>query len=138
MEVVSLGQGQGPVAQRCIDQGMQGGFWVVLQNCHLAKSFLPQLELICEQHLQSDKVEPLHSLQTAAPHTAMQHPPASSADGSFRPKAQQQCRTSRSSAATCCLASPSGVSHSDTAYHCSAAPQLLALHPAPVASAAQR
>lgn len=67
VEVVSLGQGQGPVAQRCIDQGMQGGFWVVLQNCHLAKSFLPQLELICEQHLQSDKVPPLQNLQKAAP-----------------------------------------------------------------------
>lgn len=56
MEVVSLGQGQGPVAQRWVDEAVQEGFWVLLQNCHLAKSFLPQLELICEQQLQSDKV----------------------------------------------------------------------------------
>jgi dynein heavy chain, axonemal len=56
VEAVSLGQGQGPVAQRWIDEGAQQGFWVVLQNCHLAKSFLPTLELICEQQLLPDKV----------------------------------------------------------------------------------
>ncbi|KAK9812825.1 hypothetical protein WJX72_004356 [[Myrmecia] bisecta] len=56
VEAVSLGQGQGPVAQRWIDEGAKEGFWVVLQNCHLAKSFLPTLELICEQQLVPDKV----------------------------------------------------------------------------------
>ncbi len=56
VESVSLGQGQGPIAQRWIDAGAEEGFWVVLQNCHLAKSFLPQLELICEQQLVEGKV----------------------------------------------------------------------------------
>lgn len=51
VEAVSLGQGQGPVAQHWIDEGMKEGFWVVLQNCHLAKSFLPALELLCETKL---------------------------------------------------------------------------------------
>jgi hypothetical protein len=44
------------VAQRWIDEGIKEGFWVVLQNCHLAKSFLPTLELICEQQLVEGKV----------------------------------------------------------------------------------
>jgi len=42
----SLGQGQGAVAQTLIENGMKYGHWVLLQNCHLAKSFMPQLEQI--------------------------------------------------------------------------------------------
>jgi len=51
VESVSLGQGQGPVAQKWIDEGVHAGFWVVLMNCHLATSFLPTLEVICEKQL---------------------------------------------------------------------------------------
>ncbi len=58
MEAVSLGQGQGPVAQRRIDEAASAGSWVVLQNCHLAKSFLPQLAAICEEQLVEGKVGP--------------------------------------------------------------------------------
>lgn len=42
VEAVSLGQGQGPVAEAAVRDAMAGGYWVVLQNCHLAKSFLPR------------------------------------------------------------------------------------------------
>lgn len=46
---ISLGQGQGPKAIAGINEGSQSGKWVLLQNCHLAPSFMPTLESIVEK-----------------------------------------------------------------------------------------
>uniref|UniRef100_A0A6I8QG64 Dynein axonemal heavy chain 3 n=1 Tax=Xenopus tropicalis TaxID=8364 RepID=A0A6I8QG64_XENTR len=56
LQTISLGQGQGPIAA-------EDGTWVILQNCHLATSWLADLEQICEEVItDSEKTKPTFRL----------------------------------------------------------------------------
>ncbi|EFJ08553.1 hypothetical protein SELMODRAFT_185288 [Selaginella moellendorffii] len=45
---VALGQGQGPVAIRLINEAAKAGGWVFLANCHLMTKWLPTLEKVLQ------------------------------------------------------------------------------------------
>jgi dynein heavy chain len=54
LQAISLGQGQGPIAEKAMSSAMERGTWILLQNCHLAASWMPKLEAIVEQYVPSE------------------------------------------------------------------------------------
>ncbi|OAF70538.1 hypothetical protein A3Q56_01708 [Intoshia linei] len=44
VHAISLGQGQGPIAEKIINSSAENGDWVYLQNCHLAASWMISME----------------------------------------------------------------------------------------------
>jgi dynein heavy chain len=59
LKVISLGQGQGAIASQVVQDAAKLGFWVCLQNCHLAVSWLPELEKLLDSF--DHKSTKLHS-----------------------------------------------------------------------------
>ncbi|KAF5287317.1 hypothetical protein FQR65_LT02190 [Abscondita terminalis] len=49
IQSISLGQGQGPVAEKMLESGKLRGDWVFLQNCHLATSWMLSMERLVQK-----------------------------------------------------------------------------------------
>lgn len=67
LNIMSLGQGQGPIAEERIIAGRRNGDWVCLQNCHLSVSWLPKLERIQEGMVASEVHEDFRLWLTSNP-----------------------------------------------------------------------
>ena len=56
---ISLGQNQGPKATKLIQEGMKEGLWIMLENCHLAQTWMGELESLVDD-IQSRPKDKIH------------------------------------------------------------------------------
>jgi dynein heavy chain len=61
LHILSLGQGQGPKAEKLVTLARENGDWVCLQNCHLAASWMNALESL-QENQQPEKMDPDYRL----------------------------------------------------------------------------
>ena len=58
--LISLGQGQNHIAEDAIDNSVKNGDWVILQNCHLFKSWMTILGEKVQKIQEDDYPDPIH------------------------------------------------------------------------------
>ncbi|XP_056136504.1 dynein axonemal heavy chain 6 [Lampris incognitus] len=54
VQSISLGQGQGPIAEKMIREALENGSWIFLQNCHLAVSWMLAMEELIKTFTEPD------------------------------------------------------------------------------------
>jgi len=70
VQSIALGQGQGQIALNLVNKGFETGDWILLQNCHLALSWMPELEKLCDDFEPSKMHENFRLWLTSMPSPA--------------------------------------------------------------------
>jgi dynein heavy chain, axonemal len=60
LNIISLGQGQGPKAEALVERAKKNGEWVMLQNCHLARSWISTAleKIVADFAVEEEFIEP--------------------------------------------------------------------------------
>jgi dynein heavy chain len=64
---ISLGQGQAQKANDLVNESCKNGNWVMLQNCHLSASYMPELEALVQGFFEGEINPEFRLFLTSAP-----------------------------------------------------------------------